>query len=95
MCCILTIIVFLGPRLGIIVWYLADNARWNEALGGLLLPCLGFIFLPWTTLMYVAVFVGGLSIFDYLLLAAAFIIDISSYGGGAWGNRDRIPNYRR
>jgi len=95
MCCLITVLVFLGPRIGIILWYLFDTARWNEAFDSLILPCLGFFLLPWTTIVYVFVYTGGLSIFDWLLIAAAFILDVSSYGGGAFGNRDRIPGYKK
>ena len=100
MCCLFTIVVFLGPRLGIFFWYLFDTARWNLAfsdfpLTPLLLTCLGFFLLPWTTLMYVVVFTGGLTFIDWVLLVLALLVDLSSYGGGAWGNRDRVPGYSR
>ena len=63
--------------------------------GVFLLPALGFLFLPWTTIMYVLFWtVGGLDFFGWLFVALAFVLDIGTYGGGAYGNRDRIPNYR-
>ena len=31
MCCLATVMVLLGPRLGIIVWGLAQPARWDLA----------------------------------------------------------------
>ena len=40
---------------GIIVWYLLDPTKWNVAFNTVLWPILGFIFLPWTTLMWVLV----------------------------------------
>jgi len=51
---------------------------------------LGSIFLPWTTLMYVIVAPMGVIGFDWLWLGLAFIADLASYGGGGWGNRDRL-----
>ena len=37
--------------------------------------------------------VGGAGVvgFDWLWLGLALIADIASYGGGAYGNRERIP----
>jgi hypothetical protein len=57
-------------------------------------PLLGLIFLPWTTLIYVMVAPGGLYWFDWIWLALALFFDLASYGGGAYGNRNRIPGYR-
>jgi hypothetical protein len=69
----------------------------NAAFRSFIWPLLGFIFLPWTTLMYLIVWspVTGLIGFDWAWLALAVVIDLSSYAGGAYGNRDRIPGYGR
>jgi hypothetical protein len=56
-------------------------------------PLLGFLFFPWTTLMYVAVAPAGVSGFDWLWIVIAVLVDIASYTGGAYGNRDRIRSY--
>jgi hypothetical protein len=93
MCCLFTSLVLFGPRLGILIWWLLDPVRWNLAFQSFLWPLLGFLFLPWTTLMYVIVGVNGLSWFDWVWLAIALMVDLGSYGGGAYGNRDRIPGY--
>ena len=29
----------------------------------------------------------------WIVVALAFVLDIGTYGGGAFGNRERIPNY--
>jgi len=93
MCCLFTSLVLFGPRLGILIWWLLDPIRWNLAFQSFIWPLLGFVFLPWTTLMYVGVGVNGLSWFDWVWLAIALMVDLGSYGGGAYGNRDRIPGY--
>lgn len=95
MCCFFTILVFLGPRFAAIVWWLVTPLRWVgdtvvSAFNSIIWPILGIIFLPWTTLMYVIVAPGGLLGFDWLWIALAVVADIASYGGGAFGNRDRI-----
>ena len=78
--CLFFIILLFGPRLGILVWWLLDVARFNLAFDNFFWPLLGFLFLPWTTLMYVVVFPGGVNGFDWVWLALAFVADIASYG---------------
>jgi hypothetical protein len=58
-------------------------------------PALGIIFLPWTTLMYLIVWspVTGIYGLDWLWLVLAVLADLSTYAGGGYGNRDRIPGY--
>ena len=90
MCCLFTTLVLFGPRLGILVWWLIDPVRWNLAFGSFIWPLLGFFFLPWTTLMFAAVGVNGVSWFDWVWLGLALLIDLGSYGGGAYGNRGRM-----
>ncbi len=89
MCCLLTSLLFLGPRAAIVVWYLIQPGRWQLAFDTFIIPVLGFVFLPWTTLMYVLVSPGGIEGFDIVWLVIAAAADLSSYVGGAYGNRDR------
>lgn len=91
MCCLITVLVFLGPRAGILVWWLIDQARWQLAFDNFLWPLLGFIFAPWTTLMYVIVFPFGVTGFDWVWLALGVIADISWWAGAA--GRRRVPGY--
>lgn len=93
MCCLFTTMVLLGPRIGIIFWGLAQPARWNLTFDTFVWPLLGFLFLPWTTLMYVAVAPAGVTGLDWLWLGLSVVTDIVSYTGGAYGNRDRIRSY--
>jgi hypothetical protein len=96
MCCALGILGILGPRALIIFWWLTDPTRWNLAFDGALVPILGFLFLPWTTLMYVVLWTaGGLEPIGWLLVAMAFAVDLATYGGGAFGNKDQIQSYRQ
>lgn len=94
MCCVLTVVLFLGPRLGIVFWWLFNPSRWNLVFDSLILPVLGFLFLPWTTLMYVLVGANGVAGFDWFLLILALLGDLGAYGGGGYGNRRRIRRYR-
>lgn len=94
MCCFFTVLLFFGPRLAILIWWIAQPVRWYgqteiSAFQSWIWPLLGFIFLPWTTLMYVAVYPGGLVFFDWILLALALIVDIGTYAGGGRETRER------
>ena len=93
MCCALTIVVFFGPRIALFILWLTGFVQ--AAYGNIIVPCLGFIFLPWTTLGYAMAvnWVGGLDNGGFILVAIGILLDILSYGGGAWGNRGRVPGY--
>lgn len=90
MCCFFTVLVFIGPRAAILVWWLIDQVRWEAAFDNFIWPFLGFIFAPWTVLGYVTVFPGGVTGFDWVIMALVILIDVFSYVGGGWGNRGRL-----
>jgi hypothetical protein len=92
--CLLIVLLFGGPRLVSIVWYLADQVRWNEMFpGGILLPLLGFLFLPWTLVMYVLV---GPAIegTEWILIGLGVLADALSWGGSAWQGNKRRYGYK-
>ena len=91
MCCFLTSLFLLGPRAAILVWWLINPVRWQLTFDTWIWPLLGFIFLPWMTLMYVLVALpNGIVGFDWILLALAVLADIGMYAGGGYGNRSRF-----
>ena len=49
---------------------------------------------PWTTLMFVLVFPAGINGFDYVWLVIGIAMDVFSWSGGAYSNRDRMQMYR-
>ena len=90
MCCILTAIFFIGPRVGLLVWYLFSPLYVNGAFDSFIWGFLGWLLLPWTTLMYVAIYPGGILGFDWLFLGIGVFADIFSYMGG-YRERARVP----
>lgn len=97
MCCLVTTLIMLGPRAAVVLWWLIDPGRLLAPFGSPLWPILGIIFFPFSTLAYAIVWhpLAGLAPTDWVWLAVAFLIDIGSYIGSAWGNRDRVPGYHR
>lgn len=92
MCCFITTLLLLGPRAAILVWWFIQPLRFSAAFSTFIWPLLGFIFLPWTTLMYLIVWSPGAGIygFDWVWLTFALLADIGMHGGGAYGNRQRL-----
>jgi hypothetical protein len=90
MCCVISSIFFLGPRAGLLIWWLVNPVRFTTVYSNLILPILGTIFLPLTTLTYTFIYkpsLGGPAGLDWLWLAIALIVDLSLYGGGAYSRR--------
>ena len=90
MCCFFAALMTLGPRAAILIWWLIDTARWEAAISSFFWAFLGFIFLPWTTLAWVAVWSpSGLTGFDWVILALGLFIDLASYSTSEYGRRER------
>ena len=89
----LTAAVASFSRIMLLMAWFARPALMDAAFGTFIIPCLGFLFLPFTTLMYVLLIqgVGGIQGFDWLWLGLAAILDIASIGAAGATNRDRIP----
>ena len=79
-------------RILLLFFWIARPVQFNAAFGTFIIPCLGFLFLPFTTLMYVFLWTpAGLSGLDWLWIILAVVLDISSIGMSAASNRDRLP----
>ena len=74
------------------VW-IARPAMMNATFSTFIIPCLGFMILPFTTLMYVFLMqgVGAIQGLDWLWLFLAALMDIASIGAAGATNRNRIP----
>jgi len=91
--CLVTGILSLAPRLVLLfVWLF--TTRVSAAFGGILIPLLGFLFLPFTTLAYIFAWdVGsGVTGASWLLVAGGLVFDIGSYALSGYANRLRISS---
>lgn len=91
MCCLLSALMVVGARGVLFLVWLFQPVRWNAAFDGfsILVPLLGFLFLPWTTLMYVLVAPSGVDTVDAIGLVLALVLDIGSYAAGGVSGRNR------
>jgi len=91
----LTALVSGGSRMLLLLYWISRPVQWNLAFSGFLLPCLGFLFLPFTTLVYVWLVQGPGTIqgIDWLWLILALVIDVFSTASAGYANRNRMPGY--
>ncbi len=79
--CLVALIAFSAPRVAIVLVVIFSDYIGN-AYDGNLVPFLGFLFLPLTTLAYAfAQHNGGLSGFPMVLFVIAVLIDLGIIGG--------------
>ena len=93
MCCFFAALIFFGPRLAFLVYWLfpAGRIKVNEAFGGSwLVPLIGVLVLPWTVLAYTVFYpVAG---WEWLLVIAGVAGDLAGYAGG-YRSRNQVPGY--
>ena len=88
--CLIAVIAGFFPRVALVVVWLTTNLV-DRAFGPWILPLLGLIFLPFTTLIYVLVYspVVGVGHGRWLWVALAFFFEVMGDLGGARSRRRR------
>ncbi len=88
--CLLLIVFLAFPRIALLLLFLFTNYL-QRAYHGLLLPLLGFLFLPLTTLVYAWMVNTGQLVagVNLLILIIAVVIDLGGLGGGEYHRRTR------
>ena len=92
--CLLAFAASLAPRLVLILaWIFSD--RWSVVWSNWVVPLLGIIFAPYTTIMYLLVWSpAGISGFDWVWLALGVILDVMKWGQIV-NNRKGIPGQQQ
>lgn len=88
--CLVTLIVLLFPRVILVLIWLFSNYL-DRAYHNMVIPLLGFIFLPITTIVYAWLVNSGLPIagFNLVILIIAVLLDAGSHGSSAGYYRRR------
>jgi len=83
-CCVFILLAFFTPRIVLFVLWLFTNYL-SRAFDGFVLPFLGFLFLPATTLAYAIAQneLGGLNGLGIIVVLIGLAVDIGLLGGGA------------
>lgn len=81
-CCLFLILVFAFPRVTLALLFFFSTYL-QRAYHGVLIPILGFIFLPLTTLCYAWLVNSGMPLegINVFYLILAVIIDVGGHGG--------------
>jgi len=89
--CFLLLAVLLFPRVVLAVMWFFSTYLQRAFHEGVVLPLLGFLFLPLTTLVYAWELNSGIPTegVHLLWLLIAVVIDVSGLGGGAHRQRSR------
>ena len=88
--CLLVVLVLAFPRVILVLMFLLSNYL-QRAYHDLILPIIGFIFLPLTTIAYAWMVNNRMALegINLLILVVAVIIDLGGLGGGEWHRRRR------
>jgi hypothetical protein len=88
--CLIVILVLAFPRIVLACLFLFSNYL-QHAYHGLVLPVLGFFFLPLTTLAYAWMINSHMPLegINLVILIIAVIIDVGGLGGGEYHRRQR------
>lgn len=89
-CCLLLLVAILGPRIAIILIALFTS-YFEKPFDGLLIPLLGFLFLPFTTLAYAWAINtrGEVAGVQAVVVVLAVLVDLGVFGRGEVERRRR------
>jgi hypothetical protein len=93
--CLLALMAAFFPRLALLFVWLARPAMVSAAFGSsFLLPLLGVIFLPFTTLFYVFLYQPGIGLtgFDWIWIGLAVVLDLMHWFG-SYSQRSYASRY--
>ena len=89
--CLVAIVAMLSPRLATVLVWIFDNNRTSAAIQKELNAALGWVFLPWTTLAWIACYapIRGVTGFGWFVVVFAFAVDVMTHVGAAQARRQR------
>lgn len=95
--CLFALLAGAFPRLALgLLWIFGDLVQ--KAFDGFLLPFMGLLFLPYTTLFYVLAYeplTDSVGTWGLFFVVFGFLLDIGSYASQVYTNRDRITQWEQ
>jgi hypothetical protein len=92
--CLIFLAAMLSPRFALfLIWLFSD--RFDVAFDTNIVPFVGFLVLPWTTLAWTVCYapVRGVEGFGWFLVIFAFVVDLASWGSGYRARQERAAAY--
>ncbi len=89
--CLLLLLASVAPRLVLVLmWIFGDLV--DRAFSGFVIPLLGLLILPYTTLFYVLAWspVGGVSGWGWFVVGSGFLLDVGHLAAGGVNGRRRM-----
>ena len=89
--CLFAMVAGFFPRIALVVIWIATDLV-DRAFSTWLIPLLGLIVLPFTTLVYAIAWVPGVHLGNgrWVWVAIAFVIELIGYAGTGRTNRERL-----
>jgi hypothetical protein len=82
------------PRFVLLVGWVNDPASWQNLFGSPVWFLFGFLFFPWTTLIYGFVQLNGMTLLNWIFVGLALLIDLGTWGIGVFAGRKQVDVYR-
>ena len=92
MCCITTILILLGPRIAIFIWWLINPGLFSSAFNLWIWPLLFGLFAPFSMIGFLISWYlyKGITGFGWVFLIIGIALDISTHTGAGYHHRDRF-----
>lgn len=93
MCCFAMIMAFLGPRMALAFWWIVGRSSWTDAWGdaSFVFKALGFIFAPWTILMFLLLGGEPLDGWDWVFIGFAVLADVANWANTIMRRGKDVP----
>jgi hypothetical protein len=89
--CLFALFAGVFPRVALVIVWLSTDLV-DRAFSSTIVPLIGLVFLPFTTLVYALAWAPGVHLGGgrWLWVALALCIELAGYGGTARTNRERV-----
>ena len=88
--CLIALLAAFAPRVTLVILWIFTNLV-DRAFSGFLIPLLGLLVLPYTTLFYVLAYapVDGVTGWGWFFVVIGFLFDLGNLAGGGMARRSR------